>query len=83
MSESLLERVLVSDQEPEATLLPGGLMHSLVVCYEADLPHLQRQVVHFDSVIKRETYVALMAETRRHLLRVRIPPSGSPQTSVT
>lgn len=76
MSESLLDRVLLNDQEPEATLLPGSLMYSLVVCYEADLPQLQRQVVHFDSVTKRENYVALVAETRRHLLHVRITDLG-------
>lgn len=60
--------LLNNDMDPEALLQSESLLSALVVCYESDLPVLQRHLAKLDDKAQEKTLI--IAETRRLLLLV-------------
>lgn len=60
--------LLNNDTDPEMLLQNESLLRALVVCYESDLPTLQRHLVKLDEKAQEKTVI--IAETRRLLLLV-------------
>ncbi|KAF1315040.1 Ubiquitin system component cue, partial [Globisporangium splendens] len=60
--------LLNNGKDPEQIVQSESLLRALVVCYESDLPMLQRHLVKLDE--KAQEKVLIIAETRRLLLHV-------------
>lgn len=68
VSEAFAPLLLESGVDVELAFRSDTLLRALVVCYEADLPTLQRHLVKLDDAAQAK--LAIIAETRQLLLQV-------------